>query len=517
MKDFALIDRRQLLAGSAALGLSSMLPRFAKAETPKQGGNFRIGVADYATQDTLHPVQVETRFQTYLQYQIRNGLVEEGPGGQLIPELAESWEGSKDGKTWNFKLRKGVTFHNGKPLTPQDVVFSFQLHMGPDTKSVAKPFLSDVEEVVADGDSAVTFKLKSANVGFPALTTITAFVIVPDGTTDFEAGTGTGGYVLKEWDPGVRSFATRNPDYWKPNRAHFDSVEMIAMKDSTARNNALITGEIDAFNFVDPKTVNLLKSNDKVRIVRVQSKSHYLFPMRVDVPPFDDIAVRNAMKYAIDREDMVKRVLNGLGAVGNDQPIGPGYRFYDPSIPQHQYDPEKTRSLLKKAGKSDFAVQLFVSETPFAGATDAAVLFKEQAAKAGVTVDVVKTPEDGYWSDVWFKKPFCASRWSGRVNEDAMFSLAYTDEGLKIGWNETHLDDPRLNKLVLEARKEFDEDKRGEIYAECQRIVHDDGGSLIFAFADFVDATSDKVRHEEKLSGQWDLDGGRAAERWWFA
>ncbi len=139
------------------------------------------------------------------------------------------------------------------------------------------------------------------------------------------------------------------------------------------------------------------------------------------------------------------------------------------------------------------------------------------AAKAGIKVEVVKTPEDGYWDDVWAKKPFCASRWSGRTNEDAMLSLAYTDEGMKIGWNETHFNNDRLNKIVVEARAEFDEKKRGEMYSECQKIIHDEGGSPIFAFADFVDAVSTKVANDGKLSGEWDLDGGKAAERWWFA
>jgi peptide/nickel transport system substrate-binding protein len=516
MQGLVTMNRRQLLVASTAAGMIGMLPGRARADAPKKGGNFRIGVADYATQDNLDPANIDTRFQTYLQFQVRNGLVEIGPGGVLVPELAESWEGSKDAKTWVFKLRKGVTFHNGKTLTPQDVIFSFRHHMGETSKSTAKPMLSSITDIKVDGDNGVAFVLSSPNVGFPSLASNYSFMIVPEGTTNFEEGVGTGGYILEEWKPGIRSVVKRNPNYWKQGRAHFDSVEMLAMKDATARTNALISGQVDAFNFVDPKTVGLLEKSNKVKVIRTPSKAHYVFPMLVDTDPFTDADVRNAMKYAVDREDMVKRILNGLGTVGNDQPIGPGYQFYDASIEQRVYDPDRAKSLLKKAGKSDLSVQLFVSETPFAGATDAAVVFKEHAAKAGINVEVVKTPEDGYWDDVWAKKPLCASRWSGRANEDAMLSLAYTDEGMKIGWNETRFNNERVNKLVVEARGEFDEKKRGEMYAECQRIIRDDGGSIVFAFADFVDATSSKVRHEEKLSSEWDLDGGKAAERWWF-
>ena len=515
MREFGLLNRRQVLVGSAALGLAGALPNVTLAATPKKGGNFRIGVADFATSDNLNPAAIQTRFQTYIQFQLRNGLVEVGPGGVLVPELAESWEGSKDAKTWIFKLRKGVTFHNGKTMTAQDVIFSFRHHMGENSKSTAKPMLANVTDIKADGDNVV-FVLSSPNVGFPSLASNYSFMIVPEGTTDFEAGMGTGGFMLKEWQPGIRSVVARNPNYWKSGRAHFDSVEMIAMKDSTARTNALIAGQIDAFNFVDPKTVSLLQGNKKLEIVRTQSKAHYVFPMLCDTDPFKDRDVRNAIKYAFDREDLVKRILHGMGTVGNDHPIGTGYQFHDASIEQRVYDPEKAKSLLKKAGQSDLKVQLYTSETPFAGATDAAVVFKEHAAKAGIGVEVIKTPEDGYWDNIWAQKPFCAARWSGRANEDAMLSLAYTDEGMKIGWNESHFNNERVNKLVVEARGEFDEAKRREMYSECQRLIRDEGGSPVFAFADFVDAISSKVRHDDKLSSEWDLDGGRAAERWWF-
>lgn len=517
MEDFGYIGRRGLIAGTAATSFAALLPRRARAaDAPKQGGHFKVGVADYATSDTLDPANQNTRFQTYMQFQLRNCLIETGPGGKLVPELAESWEGSKDAKTWTFTLRKGVTFHNGKPLTPQDVIYSFNLHRGKDSKSSAKPMVSALVDIKADGPNKVAFELASGNVGFPAITSYVGFAIVPEGTTDFDAGVGTGGYILAEFKPGIRSVVKRNPNYWKSGRAHFDSVELIGMKDAMARANALISGEISAFNYVDPKTVSLLRNNAKLKLARVASKSHFVFAMLMDAAPFTNADVRTAMKLAIDREDLVKRVLHGLGTVGNDQPINAAYEFYDNAIPQIAYDPDKAKFLLKKAGASDLAVQLYVSETPFAGATDAAVLYREHAARAGIKIDVVKTPEDGYWDNVWDKKPFCATRWSGRINEDAMLSLAYTDEGMKVGWNETHMNDPRLNALVQEARGEFDEKRRRELYGECQRIIHTDGGANVFAFADFVDGLSTQIGHEAVLSGEWDMDGGRASERWWF-
>ena len=510
------MNRRQFLAGTAALGVAAALPAAGRAATPKQGGTFKAAIGDFSSTESLDPQMAETRYQLNLNWQIRNNLAEVGPGGVVHPELAESWEGSPDAKRWVFKIRKGVEFHNGKKLTAEDVVYSINLHRREGTHSFGKPFVAPIEEMKATGELEMTVQLKEGNVGFPEMLTLPVFLIVPNGETDFQKGMGTGGYILESFEPGVRSVAKRNPNYWKADRAHFDSVELLAIKDTTARQNALVAGKIHAFNFVDLKTADLLKKQPGLQILQVAGKAHYSFPMLMDVAPFDNNDVRMAMKLAIDREEQLKRILNGYGSIGNDQPLTPAYQFFDPNIPQHNYDPDKAKFLLKKAGHSDLSVQLYTSEVPYAGATDASVLYKEQAAKAGINIEVIKAPEDGYWSDVWAKKPFCAARWSGRVNADVMIGGVYSTDAIKAGWNETHMSDPRVDKLLVAARTEFDVAKRAQIYADLQTIIHDDGGAVIPVLADFVDAASDKIAFD-KLSSDWDLDGSRASERWWFA
>ncbi|RXT56008.1 hypothetical protein B6S44_07960 [Bosea sp. Tri-44] len=518
MSEDVSINRRHAMAGLGLLSAAAALPSLAKAQgpAPKRGGAMRIAIADFATSDSLDPTLAETQFSQNLQWQLRNNLVEVGPGGKLIPELAESWEGSNEARTWVFKLRRGVTFHDGKPFTASDVVHSFNIHRKEGSKSQTKPILNQITSIKAEGPHTAIFELVDGNVGFPALTSAVGLYILKEGDTDFNKGMGTGGYILEQFQPGIKAVVRRNPGYWKSGHANFDSVELICMKDATARANALITGQIDAYNAVDTRTVNLLQRSSAIRINRVKSKAHFSFPMMIDQGPFASNDVRLAMKFAIDRDDIVKRVLGGFGAPGNDHPLSSAYAFYDGTIPQRSYDPDKARFHLDKAGAANLRVQLHVSETPFTGATDAAVLFKGHAAKAGITIDVVKEPEDGYWSSVWNKRPLCTSRWSGRINEDVLFTLGYTADGTKAGWNETRLNDERLNKLVAEARKEFDEGKRRQLYGEVQRIVHGQGGSNIFAFADFLDAVSSKVTHGE-LSGDWMLDGCRASERWWFS
>jgi peptide/nickel transport system substrate-binding protein len=510
------LDRRSLLKGMGAVAAVAAAGGKAFAAEPKKGGHFRVGIGDYATIDTLSPPLAATKFQNNALLALGNCLVEVSPDGKLIPELATSWDSSPDAKTWTFKIRPGIQFHNGKPLTAEDAVFSIKIHIGEKSTSGAKPLLAGIDTITATGPLEMTIVLKDGNVTMPAVLAMPTLAIVPDGTTDFTKGIGTGPYVLDKFEPGIRLTAKRNENYWKSGRGHFDTIEMICIKDAAARASALQGNQLDAYHQVDVKTAKLLERSPTVSLISVPSRAHYVFPMLMDADPFKDNNVRLAMKYAINRDEMVKRILNGYGTVGNDHPLSPSYQFYNPHIEQRVYDPDRAKSLLKKAGMDSLAVQLFVSETPFAGATDSAVLYKEHASKAGINIDVVKTPEDGYWDNVWAKKPLCAARWSGRITEDIQIGGIYTTDAIKAGWGETHMSDPRVDQLVLSARKELNEDKRRQMYYDLQQIIHDDGGANIFAFANIVDATSKKIAHDA-VGSDWDLDGSRATERWWFA
>lgn len=159
-------------------------------------------------------------------------------------------------------------------------------------------------------------------------------------------------------------------------------------------------------------------------------------------------------------------------------------------------------------------IDLSAADAAFGGAVDASVLYKETASRAGININVVREPDDGYWSNVWMQKPWCACFWSGRATEDWMFSTAY-EQG--VPWNDSFWDHERFNKLLVEARALLDPDKRRELYYEMQVIVRDEGGVPIPMFANWVDASSTKLAHGEHLGNLWQLDGARLAERWWFA
>lgn len=518
------LDRREFIKKAGALGIAapfaaSLLSQSVHAVTPKKGGKFDIGLAYGSTTDSLIPGANENGFLGTLSYAFQNQLTEIDHDGKTIPELAESFEASPDAKVWTFKLRQDVEFHNGKNMTADDVIPSFNHHRGEGTKSAGKAFLEPVESITKKGKYEVEFKLKAGNADFPSIVSSGQFPIVPatDGIIDWQSNIGTGGYILENFEPGVRATLKRNPNYFKAGRAHFDEIEMISLLDTTARQNAMMNGEVHAISRVDPKTVHLMNRVPNLRIVESTGTLHYTFPMRVDNAPFDNYDLRMAVKLSVDREQLVKKILLGHGALGNDHPISTANPYHNSSLAQRSYDPDKARFHLKKAGMEGIKLDLSTSDAAFAGAVDAALLMKDSAAKAGLNINVVREPKDGYWSNVWNKKPWSACYWSGRPTEDWMFSAAYTAGG---EWNDTAWHTgakaDRFNKLVVQARAELLPAKRQALYWECQSIVNDDGGALVPMFANYIMAVDKSVAHG-KLAGNFDFDGYKLAERWWFA
>ena len=513
------ISRREFMGRAAALGvtvgLASTMAGKAIAATPKKGGHVRAGIGHGSTTDSLDPGTYENNFMGQVNFATNNVLAEIGTSGQLEPNLAESWEASDDAAVWRFKIRQGVEFHNGKTLTVEDVLASVNHHRGEDTTSAAKPLLETITDISIDGKDTLVVSLEGGNADFPFTISDYHIAIMPskDGVMQWSEGIGTGGYKLANFDPGVRADLTRNPNYWKEGAAHFDSLEILSIIDVTARTNALTTGEIDVMDRVDIKTLHLLERNENIKVEETTGTAHYTAPMRTDTPPFDDNNVRMALKLAFDRDAMLRTVLRGHGSVGNDHPISTANRYHAAALPQRTYDPEKAKWHLKEAGLSSLKVDLSAADAAFAGAVDAAVLYKEHAAKAGIDINVVREPNDGYWSAVWMAKPWCMCYWGGRPTEDGMFSTAYAADA---DWNDTFWDHEKFNKLLVEARAELNDAKRREMYFEMQQICSDEGGVVVPMFNNYVFAISTKIEHGP-MQGNWDLDGSLWMERWWFA
>jgi peptide/nickel transport system substrate-binding protein len=512
-------SRRAFMQYAIASGMSvSAAAKFASqalASTPSKGGHLRFGIGHGSTEDVLDPGKVLNGFLSSTHYAITNTLTEVDTDGSLVPKLATEWDASADAKTWTFKLRSGVEFHDGKSLTVDDVIASINHHKREGSDSSAKTMVDAISEIKADGNDRVVFSLAGGDADFPFKLSSFNFPIYAardNGTLAFEDGIGVGAYKLTSFEPGVRATFEKNPNYWQQDRGHFASGELLSIKDTTARTTALRTGTIDAMDRVDLKTAELLKQAAGIVVHEVEGKTHYTFPMQTNVAPFDNNDVRMAVKLGLDREAMLKTILYGHGKVGNDHPISSAYPYFNKDLEQRTYDPEKAKWHLKQAGMDSIDLELSASDAAFAGAVDAALLYKEQAAKSGINITVKREASDGYWSNVWMKKPWCACYWPGYPTQDSIFTQAYAKGA---SWNDTFWDNSRFNELLVQARSELDPARRGELYGEMQALVSNEGGAVVPFFANDVFAVSDKVAFD-LASNNYEVDGRMFFERWWF-
>ncbi|MGO1119938.1 ABC transporter substrate-binding protein [Rhodovibrionaceae bacterium A322] len=510
------ISRRDFMLGAAALGFSATWAgkaMDAHAATPKKGGTFRYATAGAASTDSLDPATFLDTYPSMVSYQISNCLVELDADNNAVGELAESIEPDATATVWRIKLRKGVEFHNGKTLDADDVIYSLQHHLGEKTESAAKSIVAQIKEMKADGKNEVIFTLSEANADLPYFLSDYHLPIFPAGTTDFSKGIGTGGYILEEFEPGVRTVTRRNPNYWKEDHANFDAVISLAINDPTARQSSLLSGEVDAISDPSLKTLHFIEKRDGVRLIENASNTHMTMPMLEKIDPMGNHDVQMALKYAIDREQLVKNMLRGHGVVGNDTPIGPVNSYRNTEMPQRAYDPDKAAYHWKKAGMEGKSVELHAADLVLGLGLDTATTYQQHAKGAGIDLQVVRAPSDGYWSDVWLAKPWCQSYYSGRPTEDMMFSLVYTSDG---SWNETGWANKQFDQLVKDARGELDTNKRRQLYHDAQALCNEDCSTVIPFFLNDILAVSDKVQTKAKVAANYTLDGMRAPERWWF-
>jgi len=519
------ISRRNFVSTSVAIGVSlagaTAVVNQVEAATPKSGGRLRMGITGGATSDVLDPGQILDAYMINVSMgQVRPNMTKIMPDGSVEGDLASGWQASNGAKTWKFDVRQGVEFHNGKTLDSTDIVDSIRHHMGPDSKSGGSGVVSGIASIKEDGKYGVVVELNEGNGDLPILLSDYHLNICPskgDGSIDWESGIGAGPYTLEEHEPGVRTLTKKFANYWNTgNESHFDEVETLGINDPTARLAALSTGAVDAINNVPAKTASRLKSMVNVKTLISTGNKQCTMPMLCDVAPFDDQNVRNAIKHIINRQELLDKIFFGYGQLGNDNPVGPAnyFRANTDELPQREYDPEQAKYYLKQAGLSSLSVKFHAADTGFSGAVDAGALMRESAKAAGIDIEVVREPNDGYWSNVWMVKPWSACYWSGRPTEDWIFSQIYYS---KADWNDTHWNNSSFDKLLVEARSETDEAKRRDKYVEMQRIVHNDGGLALPVFLSEIMGYRSNITVPDQVANNWELDGHLAARRWWTA
>ena len=302
--------------------------------------------------------------------------------GQAVPELAENLEPSADAKTWVVKLRTGIEFHSGKTFDADDAIASLEHHRGEDSTSDAKSVANSLGNIRKDGQNTLIFELESGNADFPYLLSDYHLLMGSadsSGKVDWASGDGTGAFVVKNFEPGVRSHMVRNSNYWKPGCANFDEIKITAINDAAARMNAMVTGQMDAIVRCDLKTAPMLEKKAGISVIQVSGTKHFTYPMDVRQAPFNDNNVRMALKHGINREVFVNTVLRGYGSVGNDHPISSNQNYHAGDLPQRQYDVDKAKWYLKQAGLTSLDVEIAAADAAFNGAVDATLLYSEAA------------------------------------------------------------------------------------------------------------------------------------------
>jgi peptide/nickel transport system substrate-binding protein len=484
-------DRRAFIGSAAALGISASLAGMvsspAHSQTGKTGGHLTIGLVGASSNDILDPALATGNLMTAARHQVYNYLTEIDEHARVQPSLAESWEAKSGAREWVIKIRRGVTFHNGKELFATDVVASINHHRGPEAKSTAKPLLGNITDIKATDKYEVAFTLNGGDADLPYLLGFDRLCIGPEGAPF--TGVGTGAFIMETFEPGLRVTTKRNPNYWRSGRPYVDSVENIGINDPNARVSALLSGAVHLINRLDPRSVKQL-ADSKFQVFESVSGGQYFFPMRCDTAPFDNLDLRLALKFAIDRKSLIERTQFGHAEIANDQPVPSFLEFFAADIPQRPYDPERAAFHFKKSGY-DGPIPLAVSDFAFPGASDCALLYQASAAKAGINIEVDRVPAEGYWSQIWMKRPFCASYFEGLPTVDQLLSLIYLSTA---PWNDTFWKRPDFDAMLLAARAELDKTRRQSIYHDLQMMIHEEGGSLIPMFNHTIDAGSPQVR-----------------------
>jgi len=512
------LSRRSFLGRSVSIGAAAILGSATisgavHAAEPKKGGVLKMGIGGGETTDTLDPGLADNSSQLLANRLWGDTILGVTPSGQIEPRLAESYSSNADATVWTFKIREGVKFHDGSALTVDDVIATFKRHSDESSKSGALGSLKGISNIQADGQNLVV-TLNSGNADLPYLLGGYNLLMQPGGgVEDPNAGIGTGAYKVATVEPGVRYIFEKNADYWDPSRGHYDRIEMYIINDSTARNAALQSGQVHMVNRVAPKVAKLLSRFPGIQVKNTSGRAHYEFVMLVDTAPFDNKDLRLALKYAINREEMVDKILNGYGSIGNDIPVNAAYPLFDASLPQRVFDLDLAAKHYKASGHDGSPIELLVAEAAFPGAADAATLWQQTCQKAGIPLTVKKVPDDGYWSEVWKVKPFCANYWSGRPVQDQMYSTAYTSDA---AWNDTHFYNQEFDDLIVASRAELDQEKRAVLYSKIAHLLWEEGGAVVPMFNDLIDAHSDAIAGWEP-DPNFELMGGYAALKTWMA
>jgi peptide/nickel transport system substrate-binding protein len=481
------------VAGSAALGATGLLGGCSSSSSPvtssktspgkpKRGGTLNAAISGGSSSDTVDPLNAINNADFARVNNLFEPLIGLTPAAQPVYVLATELTPNRTATQWTMRLREGVTFHNGKPLTADDAIYTFRTILNPKAPAAAAAGLASI-------DAAGLRALDSHTVLIPCKTpfaTLHEALAIPGYSSvipvgfNLKAPVGTGPFKYKSFTPGTTSTFIRNDNYWQTGLPYLDAVVITDYSDETSQVSALQAGQVDVANLLSADVVSDLQSQNK-NVLISDGGGWNPFTMRVDSAPFNDVRVRQAMRLIVDRPQMLDLVFGGKGTIGNDV-FGIWAAEYDHQLPQREQDIAQAKSLLKAAGHEGLTVQLVTSDIA-QGTVATAQVFAQQAARAGVTVKVQEVTVSEFYGTSYLKWIFAQDYWYYNFYLPQV-SLATLPTA---PFNECHFDNPTYDKLYAEAIATTDQTKRTELAHEMQLIDYDTGGYIIPFFPAVID------------------------------
>jgi peptide/nickel transport system substrate-binding protein len=473
--------------GGGGGGTSAAPSASTSGGVPKQGGDLKIGILGGSNNEKVDPQLANLDPETCYSFQVYDTLMGWDSDYKLVPGLAAAAEPNADASVWTVKLRSDVVFHDGRPLTADDVVFSYKRIINPEDPKGGAPGLTFLKPsgIRKIDDNTVEFHLDPPNVVFGEALAEFRNVIMPADWNP-KKPIGTGPFKVTSFSPGQQWVYAANRDYWGEG-PYVDTLTVVEFADAAARVNALLGGTVHAITQLPSAQVTTVTGSGN-KVLDAKTGAYYPITMRIDQKPFDDVRVRQAFKLIPDRQAMIDLAYNSYGWIGND-----GYSPFDPSYPkfsQRVQDLEQAKSLLKQAGyDGDLTVTLTTSDAIGSGCVAAAQVYAEQAKGAGVKVNVEKLDGSIFFGEQYCNWTFAQDFWwvHGYLQTAALETMPGAP------YNETHWQHDQWLALIKEASRTVDEPKRNEILGEAQKIEYDEGGLIIWAFNDQVDAYSPKI------------------------
>lgn len=435
---------------------------------------------DYGGNENLDPVD-PARFYPLIALLFDRLTEPTGTTFTPSPSLAESWESNDKGDVWTFHLRNDAYFHDGKQVTSADVAYSVDHWKNAEASVLASTF-GGVQNVETPDDFTVVFTLDNPNFDFPMLTMDYRARILPkDGLPGIlTTGIGSGPFKLEKLDVQGVSRVVANDDYWGglPGLA---AIEIYTIADVQASLQALQSGQID-FGQVTLAESGLFKDDDNYVTTQIPSGNWSGFVMRTDIEPFNNVALRQAMRMVVDRQEMMDLVLGGTGTLSCDTAVMPGDPYQLTDCPDGGQDIEGAKAKLAEAGyPNGFQVDLFTSDL-VAEWNPMAEIYQQAAAKAGIEVNIVTAPAAGFYTDTWMVEPYVMTNWNERSAVQALNEI-YRGGG---SWNESYWNVPEFDALLDEAAAEPSVDARGQDYLDAQQMLHEEGGTIIPFFVNII-------------------------------